>query len=55
MSYDLNYCPFQMQGDKIDILIIYVQLEFFTAFKEKFPKIPMMFIVFQVLKPWFVW
>jgi hypothetical protein len=31
-----------------------VQLEFFIAFKEKFPKILVMLTMFQALKPWFV-
>jgi hypothetical protein len=40
---------------QIEILIIYVLLEFFIAFKEKFPEIPIMLTMFQALKPWFVW
>lgn len=32
----------------------YVQLDFFTSFKDIQPEVPIMFILFQMLRPWFV-
>jgi hypothetical protein len=47
-------CFVFIQFSYLTNLYLVAQFEFFTCFKVKHPKVPMMFTSFQALKPWFV-